>query len=191
MACWCGQSSFKRQIGWVRSPPGPPICLRFSLVGVSACQADVGGIVTRLGRHYCACRWTGTGFPKSGDGGSNPPMRASSTECSLVRLKCRAWNAEIGGSNPLTLIYGRLAQWQSAWFTPRMSEVRSHRSATNYGALLPAGRPVLQTGVDRLDTDTRHQYPCRWYSGSWSTKPGCGSSILLRGAISARVATTC
>ena len=26
-------------------------CLRFSLVGVSACQADVGGIVTRLGRH--------------------------------------------------------------------------------------------------------------------------------------------
>lgn len=27
------------------------ICLRFSLVGVSACQADVGGIVTRLRRH--------------------------------------------------------------------------------------------------------------------------------------------
>jgi hypothetical protein len=47
-----GSGFLTRRTGWVRLPPGPPsFCLRFSLVGVSACQADVGGIVTRLGRH--------------------------------------------------------------------------------------------------------------------------------------------
>lgn len=50
-------------------------CLRFSLVGVSACQADVGGIVTRLGRQ--------------------------STECGSM-VDRQFWELENGGSIPLT-----------------------------------------------------------------------------------------
>lgn len=100
VACWCGQPSFKRQTGWVRSPPGPPIRARSNPAIASACRADVGGIDTRRARHAPA-RWTGPDL-------LSLARRFESVRGHQVKLGVSqwtdvlAWNQEDGGSNPST-----------------------------------------------------------------------------------------
>ena len=200
MACWCGQSSFKRQIGWVRSPPGPPIMRRRA-------RSRQSRSLEHLARPPMPQILPGGGLGLSSRcRRDRNPSGAPVTGCreAAIPPALGAGKRRFDSCHPDHIT---LASGPGAW----LPKPRRGSSTLPEGAMGDecAGRtaglhPARQGSTPWLPTNCRvasgeapspsnwrrrgqhphaaPAHPRRWYSGIWSTKPECGGSIPLGGS---------